>query len=439
MSGPSAMLAVAAVAVALALQISSGMYHPAALALVTLACALAVWGALWRRRSARPESALLPQAALGAGCAAGLLCNLFVNPTFYGDPRSFQGGFHGFALVSLVILSAYLCIHLRASLIRARFLLLLACFAVMGIVVLRASPTPWIDVWHFQQGAASTLLHGGDPYAATYPDLYGAWSRRFYASEILRGGRVAGFPYSPLTILAGLPGFAALGDVRYSLLALMIGSAWLLARALPGATGELAALLMVFQPRAFFVLEQGWTEPLVMFCFALTVFAVARRAHWALLGGALGLLAASKQYSPFLLVPLGLVSRPRRAFWVAAAVLCAVMLPFVVPDPAGFWRGVVRFQLLQPFRADSLSLTSLWVRQTASALPPQPVLGVALGAGVLLLCLRPRMGVGLACAAAAAAWAAVLVWNKQAFCNYWWLCSGLLGAAAAASPIRETA
>jgi hypothetical protein len=433
------MLAVAAVAVALALQMGSGMYDPVALALVTVACALAVSGALWRRRSARPENALVPQAVLGAGCAAGLLCNLFVNPTFYGDPRSFQGGFRGFALVSSILLSAYLCIHLRASLIRARFLLLLACFAVMGIVVLQASPTPWIDVWHFQQGAASTLLHGSNPYTATYPDLYGTWSRRFYASQILRGGRVAAFPYSPLTILAGLPGFAALGDVRYSLLALMIGSAWLLARALPGVTGELAALLLLFQPRAFFVLEQAWTEPLVMFCFALAVYAVARRAHWALAGGALGLLAASKQYSPFLVVPLGLLVRPRRGLWAAAAVLAAVTLPFVLGDPAGFWRGVVQLQFLQPFRADSLSLTSLWVRQTAGALPPLPVLGVALGAAVLLLCLRPRLGVGLACAAAAAAWAAVLIWNKQAFCNYWWLCSGLLGAAAAASGIRETA
>ncbi len=433
------MLAVAAVAVALALQISSGMYDAMALALVTVGCALAVLGALWRRRSARPENALLPQAALAAGCAAGLLCNLFFNPTFYADPRSFQGIFRGLALVSLVVLSAYLYVHLRASLVRARFFLLLACFAVMGVVVVRASPTPWIDVWHFQQGAASTLLHGGDPYAATYPDLYGTWSSRFYASEILRGGRVAAFPYSPLTILAGLPGFAALGDVRYSLLALMIGSAWLLARALPGPTGELAALLLLFQPRGFFVLEQGWTEPLVMFCFALTVFALARRVHWALAGGALGLLAASKQYSPFLVVPLALVLRPRRALWAGAAVLAAIMLPFVAGDPTGFWRGVVRFQFLQPFRADSLSLSSFWVRQTGSALPPLPLLGLGLGVLVLVLCLRPRLGIGLACAAAAAAWAAVLIWNKQAFCNYWWLCSGLLGAAAAASGNRETA
>jgi hypothetical protein len=41
--------------------------------------------------------------------------------------------FRWFAIVSAVLLSAYLCIHLRASLIRARFLLLLASFAMMGV------------------------------------------------------------------------------------------------------------------------------------------------------------------------------------------------------------------------------------------------------------------------------------------------------------------
>ena len=119
-------------------------------------------------------------------------------------------------------------------------------------------------------------------------------------------------------------------------------------------------------------------------------------------------------------------------------MLAAIMLPFVAGDPTGFWRGVVRFQFLQPFRADSLSSSSFWVRQTGSALPPLPLLGLGLGVLVLVL-LAPAAGHRPGLRRAAAAPAAVLIWNKQAFCNYWWLCSGLLGAAAAASGDRETA
>jgi hypothetical protein len=439
-SGPSAVLALAAAAVALSLQISSGMYDERALVLVTLATAAAIIAVVWRRRgTAVPEVPLAAQAVLGGGCAAGLLCHLFLNPTFYGDARAFQGGFRWFALISLVILSAYLCIHLRASLIRARFLLLLACFAIMGVVVIRASPRPWVDVWTFQQGAADALLHGVNPYRATYPNIYGGQAAVFYAPELIQGGRVAAFPYTPLTILADLPGFALFGDVRYSLLALLIASAWLIARAAPGVTGELAALLTILQPRSFFVLEQAWSEPLVLFCFALTVFLLARGRYAAVCGFALGLLAASKQYSPFLLAPLAVLMPGKRGLLVAAAVLIAVLAPFAIGDPSAFWRGLAVFQTVQPFRADSLSLTAAAVRLFGNAVLRVSVAGIAFGIAALALGIRRSGGLPLACAAAAAAWAAVLVWNKQAFCNYWWLASGLLGVAAAAPVVREKA
>jgi len=219
----------------------------------------------------------------------------------------------------------------------------------------------------------------------------------------------------------------------------MVGAAWLLARAAPGITGELAACLVLFQPRTLFVLEQTWSEPLVLFCFALAVYAISRAAHRALTGAALGLLAASKQYSPFLLVPLAFAMQQRRGLWVAAVVLAAVLGPFFVGDPAGFWRGVVEFQFLQPFRPDSLSLTALAVRLVGPAVLPVAVAGLILGAGVIAFCMRRSPGLPLACAAVAAAWAAVLIWNKQSFCNYWWLCSGLLGTAAAAPATRESA
>ena len=435
MTGPAAVLSLAALAIALALQISSGLYDERALALVTLATIAAVIAAVWRKRGAPPENPVAAQAVLGAGSAVGLACHLFTNPAFYADPRAFQGGFRWFALVALVVLSAYLCIHLRASLIRARFLLLLACFALMGIVLIRASPRPFIDVWYFQQGAADALLHGVSPYTVTYPDIYGPRAFAPYAPELLQGGRVAAFPYPPLTFLAGAPAFAALGDVRYAMLALLIGAAWLIARAAPGNTGELAAAFVLFQPRTLFVLEQSWSEPLVLFCFALCLYALARKAHWALAGAALGLLAGSKQFSPFLVVPAALLL-PRRGLWLAAAVLCAVLVPFALPDPAAFWRGLVRFHFLQGFRSDSLSLTALAGRLMGPAVQWVSLAGVAFGALVIAFCARRGVDLPLACTAAAVAWTAVLIWNKQSFCNYWWLASGLLGAAAAA-PARE--
>jgi hypothetical protein len=138
--GGSTLLAFAAAAVAVALQISSGFYDGWALLLVSLAAVAAVLAAFWRRRGASEGNPALGQALLGAGSVAGLAFDLFANPIPGADPLAFQGGFRWLAAISLVVLSAYLCIHLRASLIRARFLLLLLCFAVMGIAVLRVVP-----------------------------------------------------------------------------------------------------------------------------------------------------------------------------------------------------------------------------------------------------------------------------------------------------------
>ena len=432
MIGPAGLLALAAVAVSLALQIATRQYDGRALVLVSLGTVLALIGALWQKRGGRPENPLLAQALLGAGCAAGLGCQLFTNPTYYGDPHSFQGGFRGMALTALVLISTYLVVRLRASLIRARFPLLLGCFALMAVMALRASPRPGIDVWEFQQAAADVFLRGVNPYSVTYTDIYGPQASVVYPPELLRDGRVISYPYPPLTVLAEAPAYAVLGDVRYALVALTLGAAWLLARAAPGNAGELAALLILFQPRTLLVLENSWSEPIVLFCFALTVYAIARGAHWALSGAALGLLAASKQYSAYLVVPLALALPLRRTLLVAAGVLIGLLAPFAIADPAGFWHGVVEFHFRMPFRTDSLSLAALGFRIFGTAVQPLAPAGPLLGAGLLAFFARRNLPLSVACAAAAAAWSVVLIWNQQSFCNYWWLCSGLLAAAAAA-------
>jgi hypothetical protein len=431
--GPAVLCALAAVVLALALQIGSGMYDERALALTVMAGAVTAAAALWLRRGAPPEPAFPAQAILGAGCAWGLACQFLGNPTFYADQRALQGGFRWLALTALLLLSAYLCVHLRASLVKARFLLLLACFAVMGIAIIRASPRPWVDVWTLQQGASEALQRGLDPYSGTYPNIYGNLTGKMYSAELLSGGRLAAYPYPPLTILTDVPGHLFFGDVRYSLLALMILGAWAMARVGQGASGELAALFVLYQPRTFFVLEQSWTEPLVLACFALAVLALARgRLTWA--GVALGLLAASKQGSPYLLVPLAFAlpaGRRGKPIAIAAGVALAVMLPFALWDIHGFIRGVVRMQLLQPFRDDSLSLPALIAHLRPGDYSLLAVVGLLLGALLLALCLRKNPTLLQAVAAAAAAWFGVLLFYKQPFCNYYWLCVGLLCATVA--------
>jgi hypothetical protein len=432
--GPSLLCALAAVVLAVALQISSGMYDERALALTTLAAAVALAAALWLRRGAPAEPAFAAQALLGAGCAWGLGCEFLGNPTFYGDARALAGGFRWLAVTALLLLSAYLCVHLRGSLMRARFLLLLACFVAMGVAVLHASPRPWVDVWVYQQGGAEALRHGLNPYSITYPNIYGNLTSKWLTSEVFVNGRIAAYPYPPLSAIVDLPAHLLFGDVRYALLASMAAAAWMLARAGQGVTGELAALFILFQPRTFFVLEQAWTEPLLLACFAGCALAIARRKGPLLAGAALGVLAASKQTSPILAVPLAFVLPSfglRKALLTAAGVAAALLLPFALWDLRGFLRGVVLWQFWQPFRDDSLSLSALAAHLRPGDYGALSWVGFALAAFVFALTLRPRTDLAQATAAAAAAWLVLLLLSKQAFCNYYWLAAGLLCAAAA--------
>ncbi len=435
----------AALLVTAGLSASNGLYNPGALALVTLAAAAAAgaaWiGSPWRRASPRAERRpasswdRATRIALALGLAGGLVSQALLRPGKHLDPPH-PLAFRLLAVVGALLAASYL-LDLRPRLGRLRFPLLLAVFAGMGAVVLRASPDPPIDVFLFRQAAAEALARGENPYLVTVPNLYR--DRPFYGT----GGfavedRVTGFPYPPLVLLADLPVRALLGDARLASLLAMMLAAWAVRRLDRGRDGEIMGLLLLFQSRSFLTLEMAWTEPLTVACFGLLLLAarqwLARAPAGAPLAGlAAGLTAASKQYTPLLLLPL-LLAAPRaglgRALGWAAAAFAAVVLPFVVWDPTAFWRGVVVWQLHQPFRMDALSWLAAAARLLGRA--EVTVAPAFIAAGLALAAFLPRRPtLAQATSAAAASFVLFLLFNRQAFCNYYWGASGLLLMAAA--------
>jgi hypothetical protein len=426
-----------AVALMVALQRSSGMYDFPALLLATFAAACALL-AIGAGRSTAGEEPIAPQVILGAGLAYGLYCHWALEPGFYARPK-LLGGFHALAGFAVIPASSYVFVHLRASLQRARFWLLLAIFALMGAAMLRASPHPYIDVHVFRQVGGTALANGKNPYSIAYPNLYR--SEQWYAPQALRGGNVVAYPYLPLTpMLDALPRRLGL-DARWVTLACMVIAAWAIAALGGGAVGELAALALLFQGRTFFVLEQAWTEPLVLAAFTVALLLASRPAkrwpQWIGLGLSFGLLAATKQYSPLLILPLWMViptSARLKASLLALGVAAATIVPFALWDWQGFLRGAVYLQFWQPLRTDALSWAAFAARGGAqwSVVVAFAAAAVALAAGV-----RWRMDAARATATAAAAWLLLVSFNKQAFCNYDWLGTGLLCAAAAAFAARK--
>jgi hypothetical protein len=123
---PALLGAAAAVSLALAPRIEA-----AAALLVALAGVLAATAALAMRKPA-PEPLGAAQIVFGTGFLAGIYCHLFLAAPV---PPQRVAGFRGLAVMALVFAASYACLHLRASLQKARFLGALAVFAVMGLAV----------------------------------------------------------------------------------------------------------------------------------------------------------------------------------------------------------------------------------------------------------------------------------------------------------------
>jgi hypothetical protein len=90
---------------------------------------------------------------------------------------------------------------------------------------------------------------------------------------------------------------------------------------------------------------------------------------------------------------------------------------------------VVLFQIRQPFRPDALSWTAALVSAGGPLLPSWPAF--LLSGAVLFLSLRRTVSTAQAVIAGATAWTFLVLFSKQAFCNYYWLSVGLLCGAAA--------
>lgn len=428
----------AATALGLALQRANGAFEPTAIWLVLgslVACSLAVAAPRVAALERAGAKLVVPVALVGLALQFGHL--LKVPPGIYLERAAFASyGDFTATLAAAAVVAGCLAANSPWRL-RLALPALVALFMVAAFWLLRASPHPHIDVFLFQRDAVQQLLAGGNPYAMTFPNIYGDGTP-FYGPGLTANGRVNfGFPYPPLSLLLSIPGQLAWGDYRLSQLVLMAATAGLIAQTRSSTAGALAAAVFLFTPRSFFVLEQGWTEPYVVFLLALVVALAVHRPR--LVPYALGLFVSVKQYL-FVAVPLALLLAPRpwpgwRALLVwgakAAVVGAAVTLPLALWDPAAFWHDVVALQLHQPFRADALSFSAWYARDGAGPLPTASAFVAAVVAVALCLWRAPRTPAGFA-ASVALSLLAFFAFNKQAFCNYYYLVIGALCCAAGA-------
>jgi hypothetical protein len=419
--------ALSAIALGVALQIADGFYNPAALAWLTAALVLAAAAVATLRENVElgRHAEVSVHVVIAIGLAWQIAALLVAAPGMYLRPRAsldlFRAGILAEAAVIGVGVTAFRMF--RSS----WFPTLLAFHAALCIWMVNASPHPRIDVIVVHRAAFEALLSGRNPYAITFENIYGPDSG-FYSPDALAGDRVMfGYPYPPLSLLFTLPWHLVLGDYRYAHAFASTAAAGLIGYIRPGVLPKLAAALLITHPRGFFVLEQGWTEPVAVLCLAASVFVMARRGATA--GWLSGALVVTKQYLALAIVPLARFSLGRRSTaWhlaSAGAVAAALTIPFLVWNPRAFVDHVFLLQTREPFRIDSLSYLSLAARHGWGA--GSFLWAAAAGVIALALAIRatPNTASGFAATLALSTFAS-FAFGSKAFCNYYYFVGAAL-------------
>jgi hypothetical protein len=316
---------------------------------------------------------------------------------------------------------------------------LLAASLFVGVWMIRATPDPYIDVVEVHKEAIEALIHHRDPYRISFANIYeNEESRKFYNPEAVIGGRLAqGYPYPPPSLFFAVPGHVLLGDYRYSELALLLLAAALIAYAYGSMPAMLAAAMLLTTPRIWFVIEEGWTEPIGIFLLVLTVVLMGRVPVAA--GWVAGIFAMSKQYlGVTALAFLRLMFIRRQQWpWIAFGVVfaaAAVTLPLALWHPNAFARNVIWLQTREPFRIDSLSYLAWAAIHGMGRGSFFWAIGAGSVAALITTAATRNTPEGFAASISFTTFA-FFAFGSKAFCNYYFFVIGALCCAIAALPI----
>jgi hypothetical protein len=424
--GRSAVLALSAMLLGLALQVNDGLYSPLAVALLAISGVVCVAGLLLQQ-TVRGDSRRL--AWFVATLVGAQLVVMFFHRAGASETTVPPSG-HGPMVAGLCVALAALGLITLGNrhTVIVGFVLLLTTFAALGVWKIRAAPHPQNDIYLVHVDAAQALSRGINPYTITFRDIYGP-DAHVYDPRFVRDGKLQfGYTYPPIPLMLTSAAHIVLGDFRYAQLLAMLAMAIFLAMIRPNRIGMLIAALLVFTPRSFYVIETGWTEPISAMLLAGTVWCAERRSKQGSaslpisLPMSFGLLLASKQYLPAALlfpsIARGQSLRVRLGVaGFAVLTIIVATLPFLVWDFRAFGHSVIEVQLHGPYRADALSFAAWWgARHPGWIAPSWP------GFAALLAALAVAHWRRLSFTAAfVLCYFAFFAFGRQAFANYYYL------------------
>lgn len=408
------------------LQWTNGMYRSFAVVLIAGAWGLALVALLGHVRIPRAEPWLPRLLALALGVFLVLHLTNVPADDILREWRKELVPFYGGIVVALIGCLAFTFSSPRLG--RALFPALVALYFALGAIVIHVAKDPRIDVWSIEMEAVPALLRGENPFAMTFADPYNGTSPYFPPGTSVGGRLQFGFVYPPLALLLCVPGYLLGGDTRWSTLAAIAVSALFIGYAREGRVSKLAALVLLFMPRSFFVMDRAWTDPFVVMLTAAVCFFALRRPKWAFVP--IGLYVCLKQHM-FIGIPALFLLLPRPLSWrgtavltaKAAAVAAVVTVPLALWDFHAFAKSVL--DIREMFRVDSLGLVAFLHNHQIVTLSKWAGLAAIVPVMVLGSLRCPRTAGGFALMAGVTHFS-LYIWSTHAFCNEYYNVFGAL-------------
>ncbi len=415
-----------------------GTYSAACFALVALAFAACIAAAATQKKHSDGGTVPARMAAviviLFAGLGMLVIPNVYAPAIYITSARYLHFVQWSHAAVMGLVVVGYLRDNRRRGedLRKIAFLLAVALGVAAHAWLPSASPQPKIDVFAMEQGASQLLLHGQNPYVETIENPY---------TDPSFGYALTHYTYLPLNLLVELPAYALTHDVRYAHLLAMLCTAfllWKLCKDEDPVMAELLALLFLYNPLSLFVLEQSWTEPIILLGFALYALAYAEKKT-TLAAVMAGLTLSLKQYLFILPLPLFRLFRSWKNIAILCGVTMATMALFALWSWNGFLQNGVLFQLTVPLRTDTLSVPSFFFHGFTMA--PSPVwdaIVAVLSLTVPFLLWRTKTLTAHLLGITLSAFTLFFL-GSRGITNYYWLTGGLMLLSLAVMTKKENA
>ncbi|OUR98780.1 hypothetical protein A9Q84_05040 [Halobacteriovorax marinus] len=302
-------------------------------------------------------------------------------------------------------------------------------FVIAHALVPLISPNPGIDVFTVTQEGADYLLKGVNPYASKFSDIFGG-----------RYGYVAGYVYWPGILLTLSPFKWIFGDVRFfyilaQIITLFGISKLARSKGVNRSIERFMQLIWLSFPVTFFVLEQTWTENLIIVELTL-LFLFLQKRNFPFAAITLGVLCATKQYNIFLAILVYayifkvLDLRELVKFFIVSVLSALVLFaPFILWDHQAFIQTTLTDILSYEPRRDALSWAAWIFHHQAVKIPTLVSLVIYLTPTIFgcyrilktKSCELRELILWLV-----VSYGAIFLFGKQAFCNYYYLIAFLV-------------